>query len=797
MKERKRNQLRILLIDDDEEEYILTRELLADRSYSAGAAVGFSLDWVDDYDAALGAIKQGQHDAYLVDYRLGSRDGLQLIREAAAEGCSAPFILMTGHGSYSVDVEAMKVGATDYLVKGDLTPALLERAIRFAIERKRTEAMQRESEQRLRLALKAAQMGRWDLNLMDNTIFSYEDTEANLGLQIGAFPATYAAFLDLIHPEDRQAVHQAIQAAIEGHEGSDSYEVDFRLTWPGAFHKPDGPLRWLQGKGQVFRDSSGRAARLTSVISDITERKRAEDQVRKNVARAELLASLSQAYAESRLNFRDIISAITRRISESTGDICLLRLLSEDSSRLVVEAYHHPDESVRLVLEDYLVARRQHASEGLAWHVYRTGQPLLIPETRLLQEIPSILEAIREWEQVVPLHSVMVVPLRSEARLFGSISLLRIYSGAPYTPGDIHFYQDLADRAALALENARLYVLEARRASELDALQTATAALLNTIELEPLLSHILDVAQSAVPAAEKGMLYLLAPDTGQLQVRAVTGYHDPRIQKTVLAQARDYSIQALRDRTPVLISDTLDQASAVNGGSDRSVLAAPLVLGSETFGAISLTSSRPGAFTEGDLRLLVSFATTTTAAIQNAMLHSEVQKLAITDSLTNVYNRRGFFELGRREVERAHRFGRPLSAILVDIDNFKDVNDSYGHSVGDEALQLISERSHTSIREVDILGRYGGDEFILLLPETDLFTACAVAERIRLRISEPLVLTLPNSGGEVAQVTFTVTASFGVANLLAETPDLPALIERADHAAYLAKRAGRNRVEVA
>ena len=115
----------------------------------------------------------------------------------------------------------------------------------------------------------------------------------------------------------------------------------------------------------------------------------------------------------------------------------------------------------------------------------------------------------------------------------------------------------------------------------------------------------------------------------------------------------------------------------------RSVIVAPLVLENHAIGALSLKSSSKAAFTESDLHLVISFAATATAAIRNAQLHAEVQKQAITDGLTGTYNRRGFYDLGLREVERANRFGRTLAAIMLDIDHFKDVNDQFGHAAGD------------------------------------------------------------------------------------------------------------------
>lgn len=127
--------LRVLIADDDEDDYVLTRDLLLRIGRPR-----IQLDWTPTYEGALEAIERNQHDVYLFDYHLGHADGLQLLREAIARGCKAPIILLTGNDNWETDVEAMKAGAADYLVKGQLDARLLERSIRYALERTRAQA---------------------------------------------------------------------------------------------------------------------------------------------------------------------------------------------------------------------------------------------------------------------------------------------------------------------------------------------------------------------------------------------------------------------------------------------------------------------------------------------------------------------------------------------------------------------------------------------------------------------------------------------------------------------------------
>ncbi len=171
-------------------------------------------------------------------------------------------------------------------------------------------------------------------------------------------------------------------------------------------------------------------------------------------------------------------------------------------------------------------------------------------------------------------------------------------------------------------------------------------------------------------------------------------------------------------------------------------------------------------------------------------LENELRRRATTDMLTGISNRGHFIEQAEREFSRARRYDRPMAVMLLDVDHFKQVNDRYGHRVGDEALKAIAYHLMATVRLSDIAGRHGGEEFAALLPETDEEGALNVAERLRRRIAESPVT--PEEG-----LVITLSVSIGVATLLPDDPDLDAIIARADIALYAAKNHGRNRVELA
>jgi len=503
----------VLLVDDDEDQFILLKELISEGS-GGSRRIKLNLDWAASYEAALDAFRKDVYDAYLIDYRLGAHNGLELLEEGLRIGCRAPIIILTGHGSYDVDLAAMQAGAADYLVKERLSLPLLERSIRYAIE----------------------------------------------------------------------------QAAAR-------YELE-------------------------------------------------------------------------------------RRVQERTSD------LGRANEELRAE-----------------IARREEIEKAL-----RAAN----------EELARARDALEET---------------------------------------------VADRTAELR----------RRADELQALQNATAALLTTLDLDELLPQILDAVRSALPAAEYSDLHLLQRDLNEV----------PRhLQQVVLK------------RRPLLVPDFHDLEGCeplMDGGepvvrSFRSLIAAPLVLEGRCIGVLSLGASRPNVFTPGDLRLLVSFAATTTAAIRNARLYDQAQRESITDSLTGLYNRRGLFALSEHEIQLARRNKRRPSVILFDIDRFKQVNDTYGHGVGDEVLRELAARVRDSIRSIDIFARYGGEEFAILAPDSNLSSAYEMAERLRQLVeAEPF---------ETHRGLIPVTISLGVVEALPGRLDLAELLVLADTALYQAKQNGRNRTEL-
>ncbi len=237
-----------------------------------------------------------------------------------------------------------------------------------------------------------------------------------------------------------------------------------------------------------------------------------------------------------------------------------------------------------------------------------------------------------------------------------------------------------------------------------------------------------------------------------------------------------------------LVSDgtELARAGVIDTGEPPLTLA--LGAGATSEGVLVLHPSPGGGFDDTAVHLAEWLAGRASIALQNAHLHRVARQMATTDELTQLANRRQFDEALSAEVVRAERFRDPVAVVVADLDNFKEVNDRFGHDVGDLVLRAFAAAIRMNVRDVDLAARYGGEEFTVLLPATDAEGGRKLAERLRLAAEE---LVVHSDAGPVA-----VRSSFGVAGYPAE-PSAPSLMRAADRALYRAKAAGKNTVVVA
>ena len=207
----------------------------------------------------------------------------------------------------------------------------------------------------------------------------------------------------------------------------------------------------------------------------------------------------------------------------------------------------------------------------------------------------------------------------------------------------------------------------------------------------------------------------------------------------------------------------------------------PLEINKRSLGALAVKGIK-----EKDLERFQILAQQFLLGLKRAVLYQHVQEMATLDSLTQVFTRRYWFQRSNEELERSGKFKYPLSCLMIDVDKFKDFNDTYGHLVGDAILAAVARVIKENIRQIDLLGKYGGEEFCLILAETDIQGAQFVAERIRSAAQDAVV--------QAYDEVLSVTISIGIAGFPDDSLDLSGLMDKADQALYQAKETGRNRV---
>lgn len=222
----------------------------------------------------------------------------------------------------------------------------------------------------------------------------------------------------------------------------------------------------------------------------------------------------------------------------------------------------------------------------------------------------------------------------------------------------------------------------------------------------------------------------------------------------------------------------------------RSILCAPLVSRGHTIGVLEIINKQGGPFTRADLQLVLTLVEPCAIAIENAILFQRTEQLTITDDLTRLFNSRYLNLYLGREIKRCKRHGIPLSVIFLDLDGFKGINDQFGHLAGSGTLTEVGKILAQGVRESDILARYGGDEFVAVLPETPASGALVIAERLRRAIEEHRFL-------EPQGLAARISASFGISTYPDHALTPEGLIQKADQAMYRVKEREKNGIEVA
>jgi diguanylate cyclase (GGDEF)-like protein/putative nucleotidyltransferase with HDIG domain len=454
-----------------------------------------------------------------------------------------------------------------------------------------------------------------------------------------------------------------------------------------------------------------------------------------------------------------------------------------DANNLFIAFYDAGRHLLRFELEirngERMPKRTRPSGNHLTEYILQNAQPLLIREN--VEETSHQLGV----EPMQAMGCFCGVPLMVYNRAVGVMAVLSKQERA-FDEGHLELMRVLASEAAVALENARLFKGEQTKSRHLSLLNNISRNAIATLNPDEMLSRI-------ATELEQGLTYdhigigMLDYAAKVVVIQAEAGRRRAGLQKKIPfgeglvgRVARTGEMKAVRD-----FAAEVPAGGPVLEGSSSGV-ALPILYGDQLHGVLYVESLEPCDFADEELQLLETLADLISGALHSALAFQKAQEQAITDGLTRVKTHRFFMETLSAEWKRATRAGRPFSLVLIDLDRFKFVNDFYGHLEGDVVLRRVGQILEENCRRSDIVARYGGDEFVVLMPETNAEQARQLTNKLRSWISADTLMREKN-----------VTGSFGIAAYPVHGSTPQELIQVADASMYLSKHQGGNAVSTA
>ena len=492
----------------------------------------------------------------------------------------------------------------------------------------------------------------------------------------------------------------------------------------------------------------------------------------------------------------EVLQAASARLSRAEGSEAVGRAIVEETGRII--DYHNarvyilePGGDLVPIAFEGRVGEYEKVDMGLlrtklgvgftGW-VGKHGQPLLISDGNADPRGASIPGTDDVDE------SMLVVPMRYDDAVVGVITLSKLGLGQ-FDAHDLRLLSILADQAATALESARNLALSQALAGELRLLLAVSNELATSLDPREVANVLARHLATIMAVEECGISWW---DRANERVASL-GYHPQVPQRELLPffdiRAYPTTRRVLEEQVVVVIdaedpTDDPAEVALIVGEGKRSLVMLPLVASGESIGLVKLFSRGPIELDENRLGLVRTIANEASIALENARLYDEARALADRDPLTGFFNHRYLHERFGQEAVRARRSQRPLSLLMLDLDDFKLVNDTFGHVLGDEVLRWTADVIRGTVRESDIIARYGGDEFAILLPESDRDEAERTAERL----AEAFAAT---GFAHEGRMTVPIGVSIGAATFPADGRIATELIAVADAGLYRMKRAGR------
>ncbi len=484
----------------------------------------------------------------------------------------------------------------------------------------------------------------------------------------------------------------------------------------------------------------------------------------------QLLTQIGQAIS-SRLDQQEVL----RTVQKELGQIF-------DTSNFYVAFQEGDTIAFHLEVEDgLLLPRRQRkADNGLTEYVLRTGHPLLIR---------SDLEHARERLGVTtvprrPARSFCAAPILVNGRATGVMVAMSTEREYVFEQRDLDVLKTAAGQVSVAIENARLFGEEQRRSRQFAFLNSVSKTAISSEDAEQMLADIVGHIQKNFRFDHIG-IGILDYATKEIEIKAEAGTTAREKGRKVPIAAGILGKVARTGESAMVNAKEGSRLQSLLPNA-RSVLCIPINYTETLLGVLNVESEQERAFSTEDSLVMNTLADLLATALHNSFVFQKLQQQSITDGLTGIKTRRFFWESLVSEWKRASRSGRPFSVVLIDLDKFKEVNDTYGHLEGDLVLARVGRLLEQKCRQSNVVARYGGDEFIILMPETAVEQAQILSERLRLWLATDPMLSEHH-----------ITGSFGVASFPVHGLAAEDIIRVADVGMYVSKKAGGDRVSTA
>lgn len=412
------------------------------------------------------------------------------------------------------------------------------------------------------------------------------------------------------------------------------------------------------------------------------------------------------------------------------------------------------------------------------------------------------------------IYAYLGVPVKANDEYIGIIELFNTKINRIYNEEDEYLIRSMANYMTFIYKNYE-YLLQEKQSREqllqannelkkaqsdlnafllrISALYKINKVIRSVIDLDDMIKKLIDVIGKATESDEV-FIFLKDEQKYELILYGCPKEYISSVGFVRIPFGKGIEGIVAQTRMPIAVTENVINDSRYESILDlemkffNSLLVAPIIIKDNVIGVLELRNSSKRTYSPSEKKLINTITDQLGIAIENALLHKKTELLSLTDDMTGLFNFRYFQQKIRDEIIRSKRYQRDLSLLILDIDHFKKVNDTFGHTKGDYILKIVSNIISRTVRDVDISCRYGGEEFVVILPETEQKDTLPIAERIRLRVEDADFAELK----ELEDLKITI--SIGVASFPENATNEKGLIEAADKALYYAKNTGRNKV---